>query len=373
MKPKALIVDDDERIISSVEETLVSLGHELDSATNQLDAQRLLEQNDYSYVLLDLQIPTQPNRGGADKEFGCNLLRNIQKIKGPGRLPVIVMTGYSAECLDLSAELFAIGASEFIAKPFANKSRTLAAVIRKVLEIRVAPNMKSNLPTQFHGATMTFFIDRVEIGGKVICTKYPFATRWLILNALRKHNFNGTYISLTGQELANAAQIKESSISGAIRGLRKNISQALLSQNIQSDGADVICNRGAGYQIGERVVVVDSSDVGTIEGIVPDVRNRTVRIVPDSLVHDVPNPSVHNVHDQGGHNSKVDGLCGGNDDVRAQWILQQLEMGHRLKGPDVVAKFGCSSKTAFRLLKCLRESGRIKFVGSARVGFYQRS
>jgi len=85
MKPKALIVEDDDRIIGSIEDTLFSIGHEHDWATNQHDAQQMLQDGEYSYVLLDLQIPAKPNRGGADKEFGCNLLREIQHIKGRGR------------------------------------------------------------------------------------------------------------------------------------------------------------------------------------------------------------------------------------------------------------------------------------------------
>lgn len=38
----------------------------------------------------------------ADKEFGVNLLADIQHIKGPNHLPVIVMNAHSADCLDLT-------------------------------------------------------------------------------------------------------------------------------------------------------------------------------------------------------------------------------------------------------------------------------
>jgi len=133
MKRKALVVEDDERIIESIEDALFSIGHEHDWVTNQHDAQLRLKESEYDYVLLDLQIPAKPNRGGANREFGCNPLRDIQRIKGRCRTPVIVMTAYSSDCLDLSTDLQANGASEFIAKPFSNKGRTLASVIRKVL------------------------------------------------------------------------------------------------------------------------------------------------------------------------------------------------------------------------------------------------
>ena len=133
MKPRALIVEDDERIIDSVEDALFSIGHEHIWVTNQSDAQEALQSGDFAYVLLDLQIPARPNRGGADKQYGINLLADIQRIKGPGQMPVIMMTAYTAECLDLTSELRAAGANEFISKPFKNNGRTLAKVIRKVL------------------------------------------------------------------------------------------------------------------------------------------------------------------------------------------------------------------------------------------------
>ncbi|WP_425618145.1 response regulator [Anatilimnocola sp. NA78] len=396
IKVNALIVDDDERISDSVADTLASLGHAFDIATNQHDAQGLLERNLYDYVLLDLQIPAKPNRGGAHTEFGSNLLRYIQHLKGNGQLPVIVMTGYSADCLDLSTELLANGAREFIAKPFPNKGRTLACVIRKVLGNPTAPRTESTSTGQFPGAELVFFTDRVEICGAPICTRKPSATRWLILNALRERHLNGTYMSLTGQELAKTAQIKESSVAGAIRGLRTNISQVLSSQNITSDGSDVVHNRGAGYQLGPRVRVIDgeSSALGAIMDNVPgpdvhnvhnrpvhDVHNLPVHDVHNLPVHDVHNRLVHDVHDvpipgvhnRAVHDSTTDVLRDADDDVRIEWILQQIQVGRRLKGPDIVERFGCSSKTAYRLLKSLRERGEIQFVGSPRVGFYEHS
>jgi len=172
MKPRALVVEDDDRIVDSIEDALFSIGHDHEWVTNQHDAQQLLREGDYSYVLLDLQIPAKPNRGGANKEFGVNLLGDIQRIKGPSQLPVIVMTAYSADCLDLSTELFAGGASDFIAKPFLNEGRTLAKVIRKVLadHERHAPPDPPPGGRPFAGGELTFFVDHVELCGVKIIT-----------------------------------------------------------------------------------------------------------------------------------------------------------------------------------------------------------
>ncbi|XZE43819.1 response regulator [Pirellulaceae bacterium SH467] len=65
---KALVVEDDPTIVDMVEDILFSLSYEFDVATNQQDAKELLAKTQYSFVLLDLQIPTKANRGGADKQ-----------------------------------------------------------------------------------------------------------------------------------------------------------------------------------------------------------------------------------------------------------------------------------------------------------------
>lgn len=208
MKPKALIVEDDDRIIDSIEDTLFSMGHEHDWATNQHDAQEYLKGRDYSYVLLDLQIPAKPNRGGADKEFGCNLLREIQQIKGPRRTPVIVMTAYSSDCLDLSTELYANGASEFIAKPFSNKGRTLASVIRKVLDavpstksVALTPEVNPSAHRPFAGGEMVFHADRVTLCDVTILVNSRAKQMRRILNELRQRTGSGSYVALSGPEL----------------------------------------------------------------------------------------------------------------------------------------------------------------------------
>jgi CheY-like chemotaxis protein len=88
--PKALVVEDDDRIVELIEETLFSLGHQIDSVTNQADAQAKLENNGFDYMLLDLEIPARPHRGGASIECGVNLLRSVRQVHGPAKLPVII-------------------------------------------------------------------------------------------------------------------------------------------------------------------------------------------------------------------------------------------------------------------------------------------
>jgi DNA-binding response OmpR family regulator len=131
---RALVVEDDERVMPSVEDALFSLGHEHDWVTNQADAQERLAATAFDYVLLDLQIPARPGRGGASIDCGLNLLRWMRKRKNGQCPPVIIMTGQTGACVDLTRELTENGAREFIAKPFPDRGRTLANVVRSVLE-----------------------------------------------------------------------------------------------------------------------------------------------------------------------------------------------------------------------------------------------
>ena len=132
-KLRALVVEDDERVMPSIEDALFSLGHTHDWVTNQADAQTRLEGRVYQYVLLDLQIPARAGRGGASTEFGLNLLRGIRETQGPSAPPVIIMTAHGNACVDLTRSLMENGAREFIAKPFPERGRTLASVVRGVL------------------------------------------------------------------------------------------------------------------------------------------------------------------------------------------------------------------------------------------------
>ncbi len=129
---RALVVEDDHRILPTIGDALFSMGHDYVHVTNQEEAQQRLNDESFDYVLLDLQIPTRPHRGGATIECGANLLRWIRGARQL-EVPVIIMTGYSQECLRLARELIRDGAEDFIPKPFQDQGRTLGSVIRRVM------------------------------------------------------------------------------------------------------------------------------------------------------------------------------------------------------------------------------------------------
>ncbi len=361
MKPKALIVEDDDRIIVSLEDTLFSIGHEHDWVTNQYDAQRRLRASDYSYVLLDLQIPAKPGGDSADKEFGCNLLQDIQQIKGRGRLPVIVMTAYSSDCVDLTTELFAAGASEFIAKPFQNKGRTLAKVIRKVLEDRQelvpmpdTPGDTADTPAgrPFTGGELTFFADRAELCGVKIITDMGAGQSLMMLQELRKRDRRGHYIRMSGEELAKAIQAPGGvgAITGCVRAVRRNVIKRLLKhRNLICQNDDLIRSDEQGYYLREWVTTADGTEKITTADVTGDVPQRDVIASGDTSV--------------------ADSELALNE--RQEWALSQLRLGIRLQRSDLERQFGTHARTAKRDLLELNQLGLLEFAGEGRAGYYR--
>ncbi len=351
-KPKALIVEDDDRIIGSIEDTLYSIGHEHDWVTNQHDAREKLKQGDYNYVLLDLQIPAKPNRGGADKEFGFNLLKDIQRIKGPMRTPVIVMTAYTTDGLELCIDMQDNGASDFIAKPFPNRGRTLATVIRDVLKDaastnpvwarRAAGTQSPKVP--FTGGDLEFYPNHAKLCGVRIITDRGTGQCMAVLNQLRRTDSRGQFVRMSGEDLVTAIDAKGGvgTITGCIQALRSNIINRLGRAGLSVGRDDVIQHDAEGYVLRDWIVVRDGID-GTQRLAIPEV---TI----DGAVEDANAPKWNR---------------------RQLWIREQLEQGIPLERASIEREFGVSEKTAKRDLADLIQLGVVEYYRVGRVGAYR--
>ncbi len=260
-KHKALVVEDDPLVIDTLDAILFSIGHKYDWVTNQQDAQEKLKGN-YSYVLLDLQIPAKPNRGGADKEFGIHLLEHMQKVKGSRGLPVIMMTANHAACLDLASALTAKGVWDFVAKPFENKGRTLAQVIREVLA-KKEKAVKETAPQAaqekcFAGGELTLQVDRAELCGVKIITATKTGQTMLVLRQLSGKDAAGRYLRLSAEDLAKAIKARggPATVNSCIYTLRRNIQKRLHKQaRITCQLEDVIGHDEQGYFLQDWIVV----------------------------------------------------------------------------------------------------------------------
>lgn len=354
-KPHALVVEDDNRTADAIGDILYSLGHELDHVTNQEDALARLDACRYDYILLDLHIPARPNRGGASHEFGVNLLRAIRVRHGPNQLPVIIMTAHHGKCVDHTSELTRAGATEFISKPFPETGRTLAVVVRGVLDgLPVAQNASATPQAHrkpFNGGTIVFGPDRIQLLGETIAEKSERANYWAVLHALKARRDDGRYIPARGTDLAKKFKrdkATENTVSSCVNDLRNRITTAMATRGLNCGKQDVIISGGPGYRFNPWIKI-DERD-GDVVG--------TCR---DSDMSDVPAPRP-NVPATSANVPLND---------RQHWVLEQLRAGIELKRQDIEKRFCVTEKTAKRDLSDLVGRGLVAFERTPRPGHYR--
>ncbi|HVE86306.1 MAG TPA: response regulator [Myxococcales bacterium] len=118
----ALLVEDEPQMAAELGELLESLGHAHIHAGNKEDAERLVEEGEFCYVLLDLQIKANADSIKAHVEAGQSLLELIRERyprrndEGKHRLQILVMSGHAKEHYYVVKALQE-GADDFIIKP----------------------------------------------------------------------------------------------------------------------------------------------------------------------------------------------------------------------------------------------------------------
>lgn len=127
---RVLVVDDEENILTLLQEVLVDAGYQVDGAADGSDALEKVRNNSFDVMLVDLRLPRMD---------GMEVLRTAKTLRP--HLSVIMMTGD----VNLQSVINSIrhGACDFIAKPF-NLEETVAAVnrgwVRKELETQSQPH-----------------------------------------------------------------------------------------------------------------------------------------------------------------------------------------------------------------------------------------
>lgn len=156
MKPcHALVVEDHEFVRDDIMDRLESMGHSCDCVETQEEAQECLNENSYSYILLDLQIPFSYNRP-TDIRNGINLLYKIHENNQelPVPVPVIVMTSHGHDSPDLAVEVLSEHkAVHFVKKPLAlpHSRDSLEEKIRSTLKLtqektsKTKPELSENI------------------------------------------------------------------------------------------------------------------------------------------------------------------------------------------------------------------------------------
>jgi len=109
MKPRILIVDDEQRMRRILQIILGEDDYRMDLAENGLEAQNLFQQHSYEVVITDLKMPELD---------GMALMDSILRVKP--NVPVIVITAHGS--IESAVKAMKAGAYDYITKPFENEA-----------------------------------------------------------------------------------------------------------------------------------------------------------------------------------------------------------------------------------------------------------
>ena len=104
---RVLIVEDEPNLLRQLRTVLEGAGYAVDTAGDGVQAVRMVGENDYAAILMDMQMPNLD---------GVNATRQLRTDRTLDRVPVLAMTANAfAEDRQLCLEA---GMNDFIAKPF---------------------------------------------------------------------------------------------------------------------------------------------------------------------------------------------------------------------------------------------------------------
>ncbi|HMK36417.1 MAG TPA: endopeptidase La [Desulfomonilaceae bacterium] len=116
---RILVVDDEELARENIRHVLEKLGHEVETATNGLDALQKLDAGEYDLVITDLKM---------EKMDGMQLLENMKRASST--TDIIMITGYAT--VDSAVNALTKGAAYYLAKPF--KLDDLRLTVSRILD-----------------------------------------------------------------------------------------------------------------------------------------------------------------------------------------------------------------------------------------------
>lgn len=336
----ALVVEDDDRDMAAIEDTLCSMQHRSERCTNQADALKRVSEGVFDYAIIDLRIPARPDREQADIEFGGNLLRDIRQRLPESKLPIIVMAD-DVNCFGMARWLIDRGASEFISKPF-QSTHELGDVIRRVMRRFKTPasvglSLSMQPHERFAGGEIKIDENEAAILGIPIVSRGSTGHSLSILKLLAKRGVNGHYVSRSAEELATAlgAMGGQTAVAGYVRTIRTNATERLKrSLGIDCGREDIIERIPSGYRLRDWITVEQAS---------PDLCSHSNQI--ESKVGFAPELSP-----------------------RQSWFIEQLSTGEQLDRRSIEKRFRVHQKTAKRDLTELSRIGLIEYVRDNRGG-----
>jgi len=153
---KVLVVEDDAGVAGGIVRGLRGAGFEVELATDGVEGTRKALERRFDAIVLDLMLP------------GQNGLAVLEQLKGRESVPILVLTARS-ELPDRLA-CFALGAADFIAKPFWIEE----LVVRLRARLKITPETKKRV---VNWADATLDLDRRSVtvaGGDAGLTRHEF-------------------------------------------------------------------------------------------------------------------------------------------------------------------------------------------------------
>ena len=152
LNARILVVDDKPANVQLIKRMLEGAGYSTVESTNDPRAVcDLHRRNNYSLILLDLQMP------GLD---GFQVMEGLKEIEGDGYLPVLVITAQPAHKL----RALEAGAKDFVSKPF--DLAELRARVRNILEVRLL-----HLKAREHGRVLEETVRELEASRELLQKK----------------------------------------------------------------------------------------------------------------------------------------------------------------------------------------------------------
>ena len=152
---RILVVDDEPKIASILLLYLKHEGFQADAAATGREALRLLDENRYRLVILDLMLPDVP---------GEEICRRIRE---ESDLPVLMLTAKTAESDQLKG--FRTGTDDYVTKPFS--PRAVMARVKALLRRSRGEAPGNGRTYEFNGADLV--IDTARVGGEADRFRIP--------------------------------------------------------------------------------------------------------------------------------------------------------------------------------------------------------
>lgn len=116
---RVLIVDDEPIVRESIRDWLKTAGYMVETAENGEEALKILENQDFGVVILDVRLPGKT---------GIKILREVKEVKPD--IKSIIITAYPSS--ELADEAMELGAVDYLIKPIAPDD--LEKLVRETLQ-----------------------------------------------------------------------------------------------------------------------------------------------------------------------------------------------------------------------------------------------